>query len=113
MYIEQCVCPPGYTGLSCESCSPGYERSSSGTCRRPSETCPTGYYADPDTGRIDKSSLLKLFLNFLSLNFFELSQDFDNVFCLGECNVCPCPLTTPSNQFGRECRVDTDRQVDG
>jgi hypothetical protein len=25
--------------------------------------------------------------------------------------VCPCPLTTPSNQFGRECYLDVDRQV--
>ena len=28
-----------------------------------------------------------------------------------ECQVCPCPLTTPSNQFGRECFLDADRQV--
>ncbi len=25
--------------------------------------------------------------------------------------MCPCPLTTPSNQFGRECYLDADRQV--
>ncbi|OQV24741.1 Basement membrane proteoglycan [Hypsibius exemplaris] len=24
--VEQCVCSPGYDGLSCERCSPGYER---------------------------------------------------------------------------------------
>ena len=30
----------------------------------------------------------------------------------GECDVCPCPLTTPSNQFGRTCSIDTDGQVD-
>ena len=24
--VEQCLCPPGYTGLSCETCDFGYTR---------------------------------------------------------------------------------------
>ena len=51
--VEQCVCPPGYVGLSCEECAPGYIRDTStpgyGRCTRcncnsHSETC------DPNTG---------------------------------------------------------------
>ena len=29
-YVEQCRCPPGYTGLSCEQCAPGYDRDQGG-----------------------------------------------------------------------------------
>jgi len=82
-YVEQCICPAGYTGLSCEVCAPGYTRQNGGrwkgTCQRPATECPPGYYGDPATGM--------------------------------ECQVCPCPLTTPSNQFARECYLDVDRQV--
>ncbi|ODN06290.1 Basement membrane-specific heparan sulfate proteoglycan core protein, partial [Orchesella cincta] len=45
MDVEECRCPPGYEGLSCEQCSPGYyldpndrSRDQQGTCR----ACPCG-----------------------------------------------------------------------
>ena len=30
-FVEQCRCPPGYTGLSCEQCAPEYERDQAST----------------------------------------------------------------------------------
>lgn len=26
LHVEQCVCPPGHIGTSCEDCAPGYTR---------------------------------------------------------------------------------------
>ncbi|KAL3282973.1 hypothetical protein HHI36_006131, partial [Cryptolaemus montrouzieri] len=82
-YVEECSCPVGYTGISCERCDEGYERHNSGPwlgqCYKVSPTCPSGTYGDPGRGI--------------------------------ECKVCPCPLTNPSNQFGRTCSLAPDGDV--
>ncbi|XP_050533162.1 basement membrane-specific heparan sulfate proteoglycan core protein-like isoform X14 [Daktulosphaira vitifoliae] len=78
--IEECQCPAGYTGLSCESCAPGYVRVQQGSwlgqCVKEEPVCSTGTYGDPLRGI--------------------------------PCRLCPCPLTSPGNQFGRNCYLDTD-----
>ena len=38
--VEQCLCPAGYTGLSCETCAPGYSR------RAGSSVCSKGRASD-------------------------------------------------------------------
>uniref|UniRef100_A0A182QPA6 Basement membrane-specific heparan sulfate proteoglycan core protein n=1 Tax=Anopheles farauti TaxID=69004 RepID=A0A182QPA6_9DIPT len=53
--VEECRCPPGYRGLSCESCDYGYVRQSSGPwlgrcVPRVEAECRPGYYGDPNRG---------------------------------------------------------------
>lgn len=65
--VEQCRCPAGYIGLSCESCAPGYERQDTGSwlgrCIPIREDCSSGYYRNIN----------------------------------GECTECPCPLASSGN----------------
>lgn len=50
--VEECRCPLGYGGLSCENCAHGYTRQSSGAwlgrCVREEEPCRPGTYGDPN-----------------------------------------------------------------
>ncbi|XP_026667400.1 basement membrane-specific heparan sulfate proteoglycan core protein-like [Ceratina calcarata] len=82
VYVEECRCPSGYTGLSCEQCAPGYQRRENGPwlgqCYSAEPPCPPGYYGDP----------------------------MRNI----PCQTCPCPHTTPSNQFARTCHLGSDGQ---
>lgn len=49
--VEECRCPVGYSGLSCEECAHGYTRQQSGAwlgrCVRDEEPCRPGTYGDP------------------------------------------------------------------
>lgn len=51
--VEQCSCPVGYTGLSCEDCAVGYTRSDSGLYLGTCEPCDCNGRSrecDPETG---------------------------------------------------------------
>ncbi|XP_055304959.1 basement membrane-specific heparan sulfate proteoglycan core protein isoform X6 [Sitodiplosis mosellana] len=78
--VEECRCPAGYSGLSCESCAPGYTRQESGAwlgrCIRDEEPCQPGTYGDP---------------------YRKIP-----------CKPCPCPSTTSGNNFARTCYLGPD-----
>uniref|UniRef100_A0A9J8CDW3 Heparan sulfate proteoglycan 2 n=1 Tax=Cyprinus carpio carpio TaxID=630221 RepID=A0A9J8CDW3_CYPCA len=109
--VEECRCPAGYSGLSCESCSPGFERVPGpylGTCAGCNcnghasacdpisghclscqhntegpqcDKCKPGYFGDPSRGRYD------------------------------DCKPCPCPYTETSRRFSNTCFLDHDNQA--
>ncbi|KAL3861185.1 hypothetical protein ACJMK2_007245 [Sinanodonta woodiana] len=110
--VEECTCPTGYTGLSCQDCAPGFNRvqrgeylgecvscscnghsndceAQTGRCRNclhntegdRCERCMEGFYGDPRRGTSN------------------------------DCQPCPCPLTSSSNQFSRTCSLDADNNV--
>ncbi|XP_022832802.1 basement membrane-specific heparan sulfate proteoglycan core protein-like isoform X3 [Spodoptera litura] len=52
-HVEQCMCPPGYVGTSCEDCAPGFKRSSSGLYLELCEPCECNgksNMCNPETG---------------------------------------------------------------
>ncbi|XP_055911049.1 basement membrane-specific heparan sulfate proteoglycan core protein isoform X7 [Eupeodes corollae] len=80
--VEQCSCPAGYTGDSCEQCATDYVRQPGGPWLGrcvPIEKdvqCPPGTYGDPRRGI--------------------------------KCSPCPCPMINPSNNFANGCTIGPD-----
>ena len=97
-WVEQCDCPTGYAGLSCEVCSSGYTRSSSGSC----EQCQCNGFSDscdPDTG-VCTGCTASTDGNFcgqcLPGTYGDPTQGVP-------CLPCPCPLTVTPGQFTDSC----------
>lgn len=80
--VEECRCPSGYTGLSCENCAHGYVRQKTGPwlgrCTPEADPCRPGTYGDP----------------------------FNGV----PCRECPCPLVGGQN-FARTCSLTANNDV--
>ncbi|KAK2859738.1 hypothetical protein Q5P01_004358 [Channa striata] len=109
--MEMCECPWGYSGTSCEMCLPGFYRvggvlfggnclqcecndhatecDSDGVCLGCThnttgphcDECLPGFYGDATEGTAD------------------------------DCQMCPCPLTEPSNNFSPTCLLVASGQV--
>ncbi|XP_053695300.1 basement membrane-specific heparan sulfate proteoglycan core protein isoform X2 [Sabethes cyaneus] len=116
--VEECRCPPGYKGLSCENCDIGYVRQSSGPwlgrCTIKLQDCRPGYYGDPNKGVAcqpcpchipnDKSKAVTCFLN----NYNVVVCNCDKGYIGDRCQLCApgyignpmvggCLLPPPSN----------------
>ncbi|XP_031421931.1 basement membrane-specific heparan sulfate proteoglycan core protein isoform X8 [Clupea harengus] len=102
--VEQCQCPPGYQGLSCQDCSPGYTRSGNGLylgncepcdCNGHSDTC------DPEQGTCTncQHNTMGDLCESCAPGFFGDSTAGTPE----DCQPCACPHTDPDNQFSPTC----------
>uniref|UniRef100_A0A670YJF6 Laminin subunit alpha-1 n=1 Tax=Pseudonaja textilis TaxID=8673 RepID=A0A670YJF6_PSETE len=111
VHVEYCECPQGYSGISCESCVPGYYRvdailfggiclpcecnghatecDSHGVCiacehnttGQSCEQCLPGFYGMPSRGTTE------------------------------DCQPCACPLRSATNNFSPTCHLDNRDEV--
>ncbi|KAM3922273.1 basement membrane-specific heparan sulfate proteoglycan core protein isoform 4-T4 [Leptodactylus fuscus] len=106
--VEECRCPPGYRGLSCQDCAPGYTRTGGGLylghcepcdCNGHSETC------HPET-RVCLNCLHNTAGEFCD----QCAPGFYGDATAGtpeDCQPCACPLSDPENQFSKTCETDS------
>uniref|UniRef100_A0A8C8DE28 Basement membrane-specific heparan sulfate proteoglycan core protein n=1 Tax=Oncorhynchus tshawytscha TaxID=74940 RepID=A0A8C8DE28_ONCTS len=110
--VEECRCPPGYSGLSCEQCSTGFERVSGGNFLGSCAGCNCNGHAsacDPISGQC------------LSCQHNTEGPQCDK--CRpgyfgdprrgrpDDCKPCPCPYTETSRRFSDTCFLDHDSQA--
>ncbi|RMB89711.1 hypothetical protein DUI87_33908 [Hirundo rustica rustica] len=110
--VEECRCPVGYTGLSCQHCAPRFERVTRGPylgicsgcgCHGHSSTC------DPVFGHC-----LNCQHNTEGPQCEKCKPGFFGDATKGTataCHPCPCPYTEPSRRFSESCFLDTDGQA--
>ncbi|KAL6119478.1 hspg2 [Pungitius sinensis] len=102
--VEQCRCPPGYQGLSCQDCAPGYTRTGGGLYLGHCELCDCNGHSDscrPETGMCTSC------LHNTQGEFCEqCAPGFFGDPTVGtpeDCQPCACPHSDPDNQFSPTC----------
>ncbi|KAK7494115.1 hypothetical protein BaRGS_00014588, partial [Batillaria attramentaria] len=110
--VEQCNCPAGYRGLSCEDCDTGYTRSGAGLYLGLCEPCQCNGHSnecDPETG-VCRNCRHNTYGDNCELCQRGYYGDATRG-SASDCQKCPCPLTESPNQFSPTCFLDQDGQV--
>ncbi|XP_034151976.1 basement membrane-specific heparan sulfate proteoglycan core protein isoform X5 [Esox lucius] len=110
--VEECRCPPGYSGLSCEQCSVGFERVSGGNYLGSCAGCNCNGHAsacDPLSGHC-----LSCQHNTEGPQCDQCRPGYFGDPRRGrpdDCKPCPCPYTETSRRFSDTCFLDHDSQA--
>ncbi|XP_042353016.1 laminin subunit alpha-3-like [Plectropomus leopardus] len=100
--VEDCSCPPGYTGDSCEKCAPGYYRDGSGPFLGRCVPCECNGLADECEDRTGRC--LNCLYNTAGDRCERCKEGYYGNAALRTCRVCPCPLSIATNSFAIGCK---------
>ncbi|KAJ8258098.1 hypothetical protein GJAV_G00193140 [Gymnothorax javanicus] len=109
--VEECACPQGYRGPSCQECDVGYSRTGSGLYLGTCERCSCYGHAsrcDPETG-----DCVQCQHNTVGPRCDRCASGYYGDPKTGgaaACQRCPCPGTSPGNQFSQTCYLASDGQ---
>ncbi|XP_061114862.1 basement membrane-specific heparan sulfate proteoglycan core protein-like isoform X3 [Conger conger] len=109
--VEECACPQGYRGPSCQECDVGYSRTGSGLYLGTCERCDCYGHAsscDADTG-----DCLQCQHNTIGPRCDRCTHGYYGNPKSGSpaaCQPCPCPGTSSGNQYSRTCHLASDGQ---
>ncbi|TSL61242.1 Basement membrane-specific heparan sulfate proteoglycan core protein [Bagarius yarrelli] len=110
--VEECRCPPGYSGLSCELCSSGFERVPGGLYLGTCAGCNCHNHAsacDPVSGHC-----LSCQHNTEGPQCDKCRPGYFGDPSRGrpdDCKPCPCPYSETSRRFSDTCFLDVDSQA--
>ncbi|XP_044075989.1 laminin subunit alpha-3-like isoform X2 [Siniperca chuatsi] len=100
--VEDCSCPPQYTGDSCEKCAPGYYRDGSGPYLGRCVPCECNGLSDECEERTGRC--LNCQYNTAGDRCERCKEGYYGNAAKRTCKVCPCPFSVPTNSFAIGCR---------